>query len=854
MQNSNETQRVQFLLATLILLLIFILGLALLVAVFPVALSPEATVQPSITQTRRPTRTPTFTSTYTLTPTVTRTPRPTFTPTISLTPSNTPLPTITPTPTALASLTPALPLPFAANYDLRAWNADQADYMAHLLEDYPRSLSATARGKDDAGYYRAFSLAEFGLREALLRYPDASQATEWRWRLAYALALQGDPLAGQQYADLIAEALSSETTDLSRLYLWFQEQEPRLALYMVQTIPPAGYTASYLVEVRGSGSAFFWLLQNGAGAFQARLLASQFDFVHTSSASWIVAELDRNLANGNEVAIFFTTPREHFWLDPPYVFNLAQSPPSVLTFTPPYDLFQVGLEFENRWVVSPGDEDNRDIAFQNKLFPACPVEVTRTYHWTGAYFEFASQQYKMERVPFQAGSVLPSLAYCGLLVDTAVKNWGPTGAVSLMEALLPDWPPPQDELGRPMPLDARDEWLYRLGVYHALLGNQESARHYFNQVVKTPSLPASRWIAPAQSFLQAYNQPQDVYKACVEASYCDAGYALEYLVDHTPEATDALPYLRQMGVQITSSAYFDFDGDGEDERWLILRHRPGERLEFWVLAKYDQRFKVLRVANVDSNPPSLLYLEEQYVRDDARIYLPGAFLEGKLAFSLRRMPDTRLPYILRIPLRSEYPNRFVEGLASAESDLLAGVNPLEVRDRLVALAQNPGLICENTWSCDPYYYLLGLASELGGDSSAAIQSYHRLWRDYSHSPYTQMARVKLMGASFVSPTPTPPATATQTSVPTLTLSPTPTLSLTPTITGTPPTATMTPTATSSFTPTVTGTITPATPSSTVTPTPTGTVTPTTNVSPGTPTVTGTATSTSTSTGTVTTTP
>jgi hypothetical protein len=850
--NPGDTRRVQFLLTNLLLLVIFILGLVLLVAVYPVLLAPVSTSTPTITFTRQPTRTLTFTPTITLTPTATHTPRPTFTPTVTFTPSSTPTPTLTPSPTSLATLTPARPLAFSGSYLLIDWSVERADYLVSLMGNYPNTLSAVARGNDDSGYYQAFQYSVFALREALLRYPDAPQAQNWRWQLAYDLAQLNDAQTGQYYADLIVEALNRGEAPLNQLYVWFQQQEPRMGLYMIQSPPPEGYSASFLVEVRAvpageedvpsSGSAFLWLRQSTAGEFQAEVLVSSFDFVHKIQASWIVADLDGLASDGDEVAIYYSTPRDKFTLDGPYVFDLSKAPAHELPFLTPQGLFNVGMEYQNRWAVVKDAAGQGNLAFQSTVFPPCPLKITRQYRWNGLYFELTHEQYELLQVQYQSGETIPGLGYCRLLVDIAAANWGPSAVVSLMESLLPVWPPQKDERGQPFAPDARDEWLYRLGVEHALLGDKEAAQHYFDQVIQTPILPNSRWIEPARSFLAAFQNPEDIYRVCSASSACDASFALTYLVDHAPPGMDLLTYLRQSGVNITSSAYFDFDQDGQDERWITVRHRPGERLEFWILAAYSGGFKAVHVGNVDSNPPTLELLSEVFVREDSLDLMPVAFLEGRVAFSLRRVPGTRSPFVVFVPLRSEYPNRFLEGLLAAENSIFAGNDPAQVRDQLLQLAESPGLICVNTWSCDPYYYLLGLSYELLGDKPKAVEAYHRLWSDYSTSPYTIMARLKLESLPvYPSATPTPSVT------------PTATLTPTPTITGTPPTAT--PTSTHTPTSTSTGTTSTATHTSTPTATSTpGTHTPTLTGTPSTPTPTLTPTATPTPTPTNTPTP
>jgi hypothetical protein len=118
-----------------------------------------------------------------------------------------------------------------------------------------------------------------------------------------------------------------------------------------------------------------------------------------------------------------------------------------------------------------------------------------------------------------------------------------------------------------------------------------------------------------------------------------------------------------------------------------------------------------------------------------------------------------------------------------------GKDPRAVKADLLALQVYPGLLCKATFSCDLYYYLLGLSSELAGDKHGAVDSYLRLWSDYSKSPYALMARLKLEGPALrLSPTPTSrPGTQTITPVPGITTTPTPTPNRTVTNTPTPTT-------------------------------------------------------------------
>jgi hypothetical protein len=112
-----------------------------------------------------------------------------------------------------------------------------------------------------------------------------------------------------------------------------------------------------------------------------------------------------------------------------------------------------------------------------------------------------------------------------------------------------------------------------------------------------------------------------------------------------------------------------------------------------------------------------------------------------------------------------------------------------VQKSLLNLQISPGLLCRGTWTCDEYLYMLGLASEIAENQAVAVDAYLSLWQDYSKSPFTTMARLKLAGAVIA-----PPSTPTPTLTPLIAITTTPQGTM-PTATQTPPIRTITPTAT-----------------------------------------------------------
>ena len=758
----SSTAQTQFLLTSLIVIIIIILALVVLLAAYPNLLAPLPTITP--TPSRTPTFTPTASNTPTLTftPTQTHTPRPTLTPTITPTPTRTSPPTLTFTPIGPPTLTPAAPLGGESNYILWDWTPERAAELVNLLLNYPNTLPSQARGSDNSSYNAAYSYATVALNEALLRFPDAPQAKLWGWQLAYSLARMGKQTAGEQYGKLIAEGLNSGETEVTNLAEWFHGKEPRMVLTVITTDPPSGYLSSHLLKVNDRGSAFILLLET-SGAFKSYPLTSDFDYSlpvaekitptpqPTKLPSRDFEAFSQDLTGDGvaEIVIFNTNPAPD-QLSLPRIFNLAQIPPAEIYIDPAEPPFRIGMEYQNIWSFS-GEGSPTKLEFKTRIFPPCPVTIQRSYQWDGEVFNLIKSQYQIEPSP-------ETLSYCRLIIDHAANLWGSDATASLMEYLLPLWPPSKMEDGKPFPLDARDEWRFRLGVYHALLGNTQTAIFELSELVSAPSLPASRWIIPANEFLKAYQTKEDIYRACVTTAYCIPAQAVRYLIEQLSGGQDQeiIPYLYQHGVILRASGYFDFDGDGVRDIWFTIRHHPGEELELWLLLTYGGKVGPLTLGAVETNLPVFTYYDEKAVP-------PVVLLNEITAFQVKRVPGSREPYLSSFDLPKLYPNLFTEALQKYSSELFSNANPAAVQKELLDMQKTPGLLCKPTWTCDNYYYTLGLASELAGDGRNAVSAYMRLWWDYWKSPYATMARLKLH--QLYVPTATPTITFTPTVTP-----------------------------------------------------------------------------------------
>lgn len=712
--------------------------------------------------------------------TITLTPRHTWT----LAPTNTPTPTATAGPTAtqtpLPTLTPALPLEINDLYRLRRWDPERAEELVRLFEGYPDAVFTGEEERRDPAYNAAFRYPAFAYEEALLRFSEDPAANAWRWGLAYTLTHFDPTRAGEMYADLLVEALNSGETTLPSLPDWFSQQEKRLSLNVIDFDPPAGYISSAIVEIHDRGAAYIWLVELPAG-YQAYLLESRFNFADEIRSSFISGDLTGDGAP--EAVVFYSPSGEDFNLTTPKVFDLSNAPPGELPFKP--DLpFDFGMEFSNEWFIVDNSDGGSDLQFIGSTFPSCAVRVTRSYSWNGSLFDYPQTHYNLQPDP----ELLP---FCEFIITHAANVWEAEVTAELLRTLLPAWPPDARADGKPYPEDAYDEMRFRLGVYLALAGARDEAERYLNEIAGDPVVPTSRWITHARQFLQTYQSEDGLYRACTEALLCDTRSALKGVAGAVPlnDYDRVTAYLQRFGVALRSSGIFDFENDGSPERWLLVRHQPGQKLELWILARTNRDIRAVFVNGVDSDQVAPYYREP--VGEP-----PIVQIRAREGFILERVPVTLEPYISRVSVEF-MPTTFTRDALEEASLALFSGNVTGALDRLEATLKSPRFNCSNYRICDRFYYTLGLAYELTGEERAAIDTYIDLWWNYSASPYTLMARHKLDQIQVNTPTPTTTITATLTPTrdPNATGTPTPTMTLTPDPNAT-PTATATPTSTS----------------------------------------------------------
>ena len=794
------------------LCLLISIGVIFLVMI-PINSASESTPTPDLTRTLQSAMLtaipPSSTFTVSPVPSITPSPQPSWTPLPTLTPSITPTPTTTGTVTpkpAPPTLTPARPREEAEAFQIAEWLPQEFDYVIALAEDYPNNLTADQRGPNNRDYFSAFSYATILQGEALLQYPNAFETTDWDWGLAYNLARTSNPQAVVRYASLINAAYNTEGVQIGNLEGWIRQNDPRLWLETIKRPAIGENLKNQVLKLNAEGgSAYLWLVETTSGT-TVYPLSSEFDFPERNLPDHYWSDITRD---GIEELVIHRPDAPIRKIKFPRVFDLTHNPPQALHFRPNQD-FDIGLENEYLWDAVIGEDGGEDLRYAATVYPPCPVTINHTYHWNGTWIERNHADYAIRPV---SGIV----SYCELVVNQAAWVWGPETAIPLMETLLPDWPPTSASEPRTYPADAKDEWRYRLGIYYALIGNTTKANEYFQDLIDNPTIPGSRWVNPALEFQNGLDTPGGIYQACIPSEFCDQRVAFVNLVAAIPQNAphDILYYLTGAGIAVRYTYEFDFEGDGNPERYLTFRHHPDQKLEFWILAEKDSGYEALFVDIIDVSQPTLT----RYV---TRQGVSIVWLNSQQSFTLGRFTGTDEVYVIRYAPSYFYSDYTLETVDSAINALLSGAAPLPIRDELVALRRSENFACLNDDDCAYFYYTLGLANQFGLDEAGAVDSYLYIWNEYPNSPFTYMARLKLAYKPGFGPPPTYTPTPTNTATPTQTstVTPTPTLTHTP---GPSPTPTLTHTPGPSPTPTDTATITP-TPTTSNTPTNTATLT------------------------------
>lgn len=660
-------------------------------------------------------------------------------------PSSTSAPTRRPSPTLrrLTLLPTMTPMPIEevtqSEFILHPWTPLQAsDMIAHVI-------SALQALEGQPGYQHVYGEAQwmelheavaFAEAEALLRFPEAPDASSWAWDRCYYLALStpgseaADSPELQCYAPLLASALNTGETTPVGLPAWFAARESRIALSVAELQGPERGPSRWLIIFgpEASWPQAYALLSNGRDGFTMQPLVSYLLYLRMASGQ--SASQDLTGDGFPELILSFTGDYCCGFFTHHTVYSLVTLPARNLSFLLEGDRLDSLIHLDSGWISSllPGDVSYPGLRYattpHDPYSAPCNFSRLQPFHWDGAEFVADDVSYAADDL-----DQYDDMDFCrealSLLRDQA--------DIALAANVLTY---SRDDL--------RQEFLYRLGEDRARRGQVADATETFLYLLDAPhTSTSSQYSTAAQRFLDQYHSSQDYYSVCAAVPICDVRAAVTTFVAHLPttEYYSVLEELGSIGAAIRAQGLLDFDADGLNDLWAVIHHPQRSSLEFWIFVPTPSQIHALYVADVDSLHPSIQLASGRGLR-------PVFSLADFSLFSIAWTNATPILLTASPPPQDSNPPwpcipRYSSIVSQLSQDLLDGGAPTTILRQLLDLEEVLPPECTGHTPPPDYLYTLGLAAELAGDEPLAVETYAQLWIQRPESPFTVMARCKL---------------------------------------------------------------------------------------------------------------
>ena len=541
--------------------------------------------------------------------------------------------------------------------------------------------------------------------------------------------------------------------------------EPRLDLVLTRIWgTPAGYTASYVAEVRNFWSGgYFWILQSAQGGYEIYQLQSAWDFDLSYAAGVHATYFDLTDDHIPEVITIHSHRGGSGWtfenqtLD---IFDLSTVPPAKIEFWPEsparwlpagshwnFHMNDAGqMIFQIEWYL---DTYVCRQQFQSEFLLQGNVFIEQERHDMPTLLEFlqhsASPEYEPLCLDFYFGRLLREAANghataLGManeqlnILDVALQ----TEAADGFRPVRSDYP------------DYVEEQRFKLAIILASQGDYEEARFLLTRLASQ----SSNWSGAAWQFLQSYEHPADFLTACAWAKECVEYLPLQKLLSQlVPTQLAKLSTLFTGSfLRVESHLVQDLDGDSIPEQFLTLakvNHDP----QTWLLTVQDEKVVPFWMAYHDDGRI------EQVTATDSHLGLPTYHLSGLSRFGaafdvffVQEQDDAGTAQYRPI---GQYDYDFINSLESIAADLLEGeIAPEIALWRVRAVMSSPTFLCTEQriqWTCHHQhlaYYLVGLAHELMGQEAQAVAAYLTLIEGFPDTPYAIMAAAKLTATSW----------------------------------------------------------------------------------------------------------
>jgi hypothetical protein len=670
-------------------------------------------------------------------------------PSITLMP--TPLPTISLTATTRVELPwlrqpTSLPLvsPPATghSYQLTPWTPEKVEQVIEELHHYPETLPWADRGYLESFYIAAYQYEGLAELEGALRFPQLDQAKAWQQSGAYNLYRSSNDDIASLYAGLIANALNQKETNLQDFEKWFAKATP-LALNIYAITPPKGYQKSLVLHIHYqensdySGGFAIWLVQK-EGEFFTYPLPNEYETAYGDGHS-NVATVDVT-GDGIAEAIVQNVDWQSFGLHngAMKIYQLDQVPPREIPLDPPLSDPSIA-----EWIVDQS-QPVLTITFHIPVnttsdLPCNTFIVDWLYQWQKNKLTFTQvippPKEAMAQDPMCTQALVSRLGLPEYLKNrAALETYKQLLDLPFIAKVFP-------ENGEPFLIEKAR---FNLALYLSGQGDEAGAKEQMERIRAGADPSLTEWRKDAITYFAVRRDPQALSQFCLTSKKCLSFLNQSEMIGLVPSSrfSEIETLLPQMGINFHLSGTFDFDQDGQAEKWLLFRNTTGCGNSFWILAKHGNGI---------------------LSRNAAELCLPGEVQEDEKVKITPLAPSGGLPVyqvsvigqeqngekFLYWPLDQEDPSidshHAGQRINAIQNKLLLRqISPAEAQKQIKAI-QNLSLQ-PNRWL--PHLqaqllYLLGLSQELNEDRTQAVQTYLALWQTFPDNPYAIMAMAKL---------------------------------------------------------------------------------------------------------------
>jgi hypothetical protein len=692
-------------------------------------------------------------------------------------------------------VTPMMP---SDRFTLKEWTEKDALNLIQVMDKYAYESDLYMPAASRAQFQSAQYPVRISILEALYQFPDIPQKREIEWRFALANAIQGNSASNTWIIATIENYLNESLYSLEHL----QSTLINYGFELIDIIPVTNLFSdnldAYVVQVTprdGLRDGLFIAIRIEAdGSYKPISIYNSWAYDY----GWYSAIVDDHNGNGTpEVVLTLRHQSGTMCSNTLLIYEWQQD-----RFV---ELTKGQLDSNDclsSWEFLDEDENGArllEFKMDDYLF-----SLSELYKWNGSYFELFERSmdppYAWAISLMEQGDYTRAQRLIEDVIDNRLLEYtdmvGPgfpdfmrfqlgmiaalSGEYEEAKAIFISLANNPFDPNFPVLSNASQAYLNEYNQRSDIYRSCQAARDYLNTIIA--NAPMEEHQSPYSIMRDVWNyEPMTIYSW---PHICDLDSAFRMLVEEIidVDGDDLFNQLLEYGIRVRHIIPLDLYQDGKQDYIVLVENADGihpcDRIRLWVLMSSDQGYVasrgeciwyqdspremhssivqipgvhepgiilqmddslyVIKFDQMKQGVSSIQILDEIFV-NSYEVINTDAMLELHLDLT----PASYRPIVGRTYKWNEEIGEFIF-TDRIEEELFANKNsssaiPL-INEVVSYLIREEG---EHYNYLPRFFYLLGLAHELSGDNVSAVDTYWRIWHDFSDSPYAIMARYKL---------------------------------------------------------------------------------------------------------------